>query len=360
MEPVLRLHRRLAYHGPKTRSERLLFIVLKPFSVLYGLIGLLRVWFYRTGVFKVYRAPVPVISVGNLSVGGTGKTPAVDYLLKLFSAEGIPVACVSRGYGGQGIEGVGVVCRGNGPLLEPSECGDEPYLLARRNPSAMVLVSRRRRDGVRRAVEEFGAKIVVLDDGFQHLAVARDLDIVLIDGRNPLGNACPVPAGPLREFPSALRRGDLFLATRCSNADLSLPQVDSKVWRSCHVLDNVGISLDGERASLKELAGKKGVAFAGIADPAAFFEQLEQVGLELSDRIFLPDHESYDPQTLKRLQHAGQHADFLITTEKDGVKLQGQKFPGPCYQVPMTLQIEDEQNFRQTLQKKLQHKRSLA
>ncbi len=360
MGAVSRLHRRIAYQGPQTRFERLLFIVLKPFSILYGLIGLLRVWFYRTGVFAVYRAPVPVISVGNLSVGGTGKTPAVDYLLKLFSSEGIPVACVSRGYGGHGIEGVGVVCRGNGPLLKPLQCGDEPYLLARRNPSATILVARRRRDGVRRAVEEFGAKIVVLDDGFQHLAVARDLDIALIDGRNPLGNGFPVPAGPLREFPSALRRGDLFLATRCNKADVSLPQINDRVWRSCHVLDNVGISLDGERASLQELAGKKGVAFAGIADPAAFFEQLEQTGLQLEDRIFLPDHENYDPQTLRRLQHAGQHADFFITTEKDGVKLQGQAFPRPCYQVPMTLQIEDEQDFRQTLQKNLQHKRSVT
>ncbi len=115
----------------------------------------------------------------------------------------------------------------------------------------------------------------------------------------------------------------------------------------------MGISLDGERASLQELAGKKGVAFAGIADPAAFFEQLEQAGLQLVDRIFLPDHENYDLQTLRRLQHAGQYADFFITTEKDGVKLQGQVFPCPCYQVPMTLQIEDEQDFRQTLQKNL-------
>jgi len=301
-----------------------------------------------------------VISVGNLSVGGTGKTPAVDYLLKLFSAEGIPAACVSRGYGGLGIEGVGVVCRGNGPMLKPSQCGDEPYLLARRNLSATILVARRRRDGVRRAVEEFGAKIVVLDDGFQHLAVARDLDIVLIDGRNPLGNGFPLPAGPLREFPSALRRGDLFLATRCDNADISLPRINHRVWRSCHVLDNVGISLDGERASLRELAGKKGIAFAGIADPAAFIDQLEQAGLQLVDRIFLPDHENYNPQTLKRLQHAGQHADFFITTEKDGVKLQEQKLPCPCYQVPMTLQIEDEKDFRQILQKNLQHKRSVT
>lgn len=203
-------YRRLARNGPDSTAEQLLFAFLLPFSIIYRELIRLRAVLYRWRVFSSYKAPVPVISVGNLAVGGTGKTPVVDYLLKFCLAKGRRVAVVSRGYGGRKHSGVQIVSGGNGPLLEPEQCGDEPYLLARRNPQALVLVSPKRAQAIQQAVESLGAEVVLLDDGFQHLAVQRDVDIVLLDAQRPFGNGHQLPAGLLREPISALGRGDLF------------------------------------------------------------------------------------------------------------------------------------------------------
>lgn len=339
MERLAALHRRLTAEAPAGWPEALARLALIPLGWLYGAVGRLRVHLYRRGIFHTYRATVPVISVGNITVGGTGKTPAVDLLVKLLLAEGRRVAVVSRGYGVR-FRGVRVVCAGEGPLVPPSACGDEPYLLARRNPRALVLVAPRRRDGVRAAERELGAEVVILDDGFQHLAVQRDLDVVLLDARRPLGNGRPLPAGILREAPSALERGDLFLLTRCPEplpADVGgLP---GPLLHSRHVLAAHALSLEGEEVPLSALAGKRGVAFAGLADPESFFAALSRTGLTLVERIAFADHVPYGPAEIERLTRAAAGADYLVTTEKDGVKLPAASLPVPCYQVPMTLQI---------------------
>ncbi len=305
--------------------------------------GAIRGALYRRGIFSVYRAPVPVISIGNLAAGGTGKTPAVDFVVRHLLAAGKKVAVVSRGYGGTGtVGGVGVVCSGSGPLLPPAVCGDEPYLLARRNPRALVLVAPRRAAGIQLAVERFGAEVIVLDDGFQHLAVARDLDIVLLDGRRPLGNGRVLPAGVLREFPAALQRGHLFILTRCREDWPSWPSLPDPVLHSRHLLDRQAVSLAGEAVSLAELAGRRGVAFAGIADPEGFFTDLRHAGLHLVHTLALADHAGYGSAELTRLAAAAAGADYLITTEKDAVKLGDRQFPVPCYQVPVRLVFREE------------------
>ncbi len=337
MERFAAFHRRLTGEAPGA-LENFAGAILIPFGWLYGAILGLRAWLYRRGIFSSSRASVPVISVGNIAVGGTGKTPTVDFLVKLLLAEGVRVAVVSRGYGVR-VDGVRIVCAGEGPLLSPAECGDEPYLLARRNPGALVLVAPRRMDGVRMAEEELGAKAIILDDGFQHLAVRRDLDIVLLDARRPLGNGRPFPAGILREAPSALARGDLFLLTRCPDPPGSDPCVPGKVLHSRHVLARTVVSLDGEQRASSELRGKRGIAFAGIADPLSFFDALETAGFELFDRIAFADHVSYAEAQIEILRRAADNADYLITTEKDGVKLHSAAFPVPCYLMPMNLEI---------------------
>ncbi len=305
---------------------------------LYGAILGIRASLYRKGVFSSHRAGVPVISVGNIASGGTGKTPTVDYLVKLLLAEGRRVAVVSRGYGVR-VEGVRIVCAGQGPLLPPSECGDEPYLLARRNPGAIVVVAPRRRDGVRAAEEELGADVVILDDGFQHLAVRRDLDIVLLDACRPLGNGRPLPAGILRESPSALARADLFLLTRCPDPLGADPPLPGEILHSRHALAPRAVSLTGQEVAPASLRGRRGVAFAGIADPPSFFNALEQAGFELADRIAFADHASYGEAQIALLRRAANGADYLVTTEKDGVKLHSAEFAVPCYLMPMDLQI---------------------
>jgi tetraacyldisaccharide 4'-kinase len=158
------------------------------------------------------------------------------------AGRGRRVAVVSRGYGGQGAGRVGVVCAGDGPLLPPAVCGDEPYLLAQRNPRALVLIAPRRTEGIRLAVEAFAADVILLDDGFQHLSVARDLDIVLLDACRPFGNGHLLPAGILREPASALEQAGIVVLTRSKGLESPLAEVRPLV-RSRHRLADEVVSL---------------------------------------------------------------------------------------------------------------------
>lgn len=338
-------YRRLASEGPQGVAARLVYGALLPLSLIYREILRLRAVLYRRGFLSRYRASVPVISIGNLAVGGTGKTPVTDFLIKFFLTRERRVAVVSRGYGGRKQGGVLVVCRGNGPVLEPGHCGDEPYLLARRNPQALVLVAPRRADGVRRAVEELGAEIVLLDDGFQHMAVERDLDIVLLDARRPFGNGYTLPAGLLREPMSALKRGDLFILTRCQPQDQTSLPVEGPVLHSRHQLSDHATDLQGIVLPLKSLVGKKGVAFAGIAEPGEFFRSLKEKGLILTAERVFPDHCAYGEETNRQLAALCRDADYLVTTEKDAVKLSGLDWIRPLYQVPLILEFQEAEDL---------------
>jgi len=266
----------------------------------------------------------------------------VDHLVKTLQRYGRQVAVVSRGYGGRGTSGVGIVCEGNGPLLGPDLCGDEPYLLARRNPGSLVLIARRRAEGIRLAVERFSADVIVLDDGFQHLAVARNLDVVLLDAHHPFGNGFLLPAGNLREPASELKRADLVVLTRSNGSETPPENLPGQPIRCRHRLADEAASLEGEIIPLGGLAGKRGAAFAGIAEPDKFFASLESAGLQIYRTIAFPDHEAYDSETMGLLADVAREADFLVTTEKDGVKIGLGQFPVPCYQVPMSLEFFDE------------------
>lgn len=345
MEDLGGWHRRLTEVGPRTWPERLLLFGMRPCGLLLGGLTRLRAAAYQLGLFKAYRAPVPVISVGNLAVGGTGKTPVTDFLVKELLGRGLRVAVVSRGYGGTGVAWDGLVGNGQGPLVGPQAAGDEPFLLARRNPQALVLVNPRRRLAVAAAVEKYGAQVIVLDDGFQHLGVARDLDIVLLDSRRPLGNGRVLPAGRLREPVAALKRADLLLFTRHDGGDTPPLPVARPMLTCRHRLASQVVSLEGGTIKLASLVGSRGVAFAGIADPEGFFTALTAAGLDLAERIPLADHVAYDPPLVDRLARAAAGADYLITTEKDAVKLAGARFPVPCYLAPLDLVFADPERL---------------
>lgn len=336
---LLARHHRLVAGPPWGFLDAVLLVILAPLSWLYGSIGWVRIRLYAAGLFSRYRPPVPVISVGNLAAGGTGKTPVVDYIARYLLDQGRRVAIVSRGYGGERHSGVQLVCNGKGPLLGPQQVGDEPFLLARRNPRALVLTARRRADGVRKAVTELAAEVVLLDDGFQHRAVARDLDIVLLDARRPLGNGLPLPAGNLREFPSALRRGNLFILTRSPQEPVPSLELPGPVLHSRHILSQFLLGSDGNSHPFRQLLGKRGLAFAGIADPPSFFAALQQRGLTLGKTLSFADHCRYNAEQLEQLRRAAADVDYLITTEKDGVKLGDLAFDVPCYQWPLSLEF---------------------
>ncbi len=180
-----------------------------------------------------------------------------------------------------------------------------------------------------------------MDDGFQHMAVARDLDIVLLDARNPFGNGHTLPVGLLREPRSALQRGDLFILTRCKTQDQTSLPVEGPVLHSRHLLSDHATDLQGTVLPLKSLAGKIGVAFAGIAEPGEFFRSLKEKGLILTAERAFPDHCAYGAESVRQLTALCRDADYLVTTEKDAVKLSGLDWIRPVYQVPLILEFQE-------------------
>jgi tetraacyldisaccharide 4'-kinase len=327
--------------GPVSLLTFLPWLCLAPLGLLYGAMQRLRAFLYRAGVLHSYRAPLPVISVGNLTVGGTGKTPIVDRIVRHALQCGERPAVISRGYGGQIRKGVAIVSRGDGggPLLPAARCGDEPFLLARRNPGAIVIVAPRRREGIEVAIRDLDATLIILDDGFQHLAVQRDLDILLLDACRPLGNGSVLPAGLLREPPTAHHRAQFGILTRDEAFAAPAPFATLPTLRCRHRLATEFVALNGAVASIAELAQLRGVAFAGIANPEVFFQTLKDLGLELTTTIALNDHADFTAATLQMLKQAARTADFFVTTEKDGVKLHPLDLPLPCFQALLELEF---------------------
>lgn len=339
--------------GPCGAGGWLLIAILWPFSMIYRVVVGTRSLLYRCGILPVYRPKVPVISVGNLTAGGTGKTPVCDLLIRRLIARGVRVAVVSRGYGGSFRGRVGKVSDGTGRwLMTPVAAGDEPCLLALRNPSASVYVARRRREGVAAAVAD-GAGCVVLDDAFQHLAVARDLDIVLLDARYPFGNGRLLPAGTLREPVSALSRADLLIMTHAS-VPVKLPADIETTYLTCrHRFSEHLIDAHGQPVSWQDAVTRPCFAFAGIAHPEAFFAALRGRGLQVAETWALSDHQCYTPQLLKRLADECNNGKLLVTTEKDAVKLLDGIFPGDFLRVPLELEVDGEEMLERVLDRVL-------
>jgi len=332
---------RMTSQGAHSVAAYLMFWGLCPLSVLYGLAVRIRCCLYRHGVKKSYRASIPVVSVGNITLGGTGKTPMVDFLVKRITSRGIKCAVVSRGYGGSYRQAVGRVSCANGNLrMTPEECGDEPCMLAMRNPGVPVYVARQRMLGVMAAQRE-GAQLIVLDDGFQNLAVQRDADIVLLDAKSPFGNGFLLPAGMLREPSSALQRADLVVMTRSDHATRLSQPFGGPVVQSRHQLHRSLTDLSGQRVAERDYVGKSCLAFAGIARPDDFFSALQGFGFRRVEEVPLADHQVYSQEILNRLLGSCHNHDLLVTTEKDAVKLSAVKFPKPCYQVGVDLVFDD-------------------
>ena len=303
--------------------DRLCYGVLKGASLLYAVLLRARAAGYRLGILRSYRLPVPVISVGNITLGGTGKTPTVAWIADYLMKRGKRVAVLTRGYGGT-LEGeVRIVSDGSTLFLSPEEAGDEPCLLARKLPGLMVVIGADRYRAGLLALEALKPDLFILDDGFQHLRLERDLNILLLDAANPFSNGYTLPAGFLREQAGACERADLVVYTRC--AESGKPNLFPRkpgLWTS-HTLNGLVPLEGGERTGLESLKGARVTAFSGIADPGAFFDLLESCGVRLIATVAFPDHARYGEEEIAaicRLKDASR-STILLTTEKDAVKL---------------------------------------
>ena len=314
--------------------------LLIPLSWLYAAVISIRNRLYALGVFKARALPCRVISVGNIVVGGTGKTPTVIALAKHLQNENMRLAILLRGYKRQSREKVAIVSDGEKICASLSESGDEAYMMARHLDGIPIVVGGQRYQAGQVALERFGVDVLLLDDGFQHRRLARDVDILTVPAKHPLGNSSRLlPAGTLREPPIALRRADIILLTHTEVADVSLHAKETmkRFAPNVLILESVHqpVSLYPLAAdestkkthtldAAKALEGKRILAVCGIGDPNAFVTTLMRCSTENVELLAYPDHHIYTEADLGRMDAAFQaaQADLIVTTQKDESKLE--------------------------------------
>ncbi len=349
---------RFLYQKEKSIGERMLLLPLYLLSLPYGGAVRARSLFYSLGLLRTRTLPCPVISIGNITVGGTGKTPLVMALAKGLMKKGISVAILSRGYKGKRISEP-VVSDGKAIFLSPEESGDEPFLMAKTCQGIPVLVGKDRFTNGRIALQQFGVKGLLLDDGYQHLPLHRNINILLIDSHIGFGDLTLLPRGILREPLSHLRRADLFLLTKVENPQTAQPlekkiheiHPSSQVFHS-HYEPVSLVSPEDEEEKLDSLNGRKIIALSGVANPVYFSSMLRMCGAEIVREAVFPDHHPYTPEDLSSIEKESKRADCIVTTEKDMVKLkQSDIHHLPIRALRVGVKIWEEEEFYQRVMK---------
>lgn len=319
------------WFGAPNWKRRAMILGLLPLSVAYRAGQELRNAFWH---FAKRQAPLRTISIGNLTVGGNGKTPFTLFLASRLQARGLSVGIVSRGFGRiADVRPAALVSDGTSVKLSPEEAGDEPMMMAKsfRGP---IVVAKRRIDGVRLLNQITAADVVILDDAFQHRALARDVDLVLINRERGFGNGHLLPAGPMREPLRAIRRADAAIIVSSGS-----PERDSAITaRQMKLISEIATLhatlrprglIRYEQGNWVELpiamAGRRVLAVSGLADPSGFYTMLREVDTDLVGVLEYPDHHAYNSSDWQAIVKAAANADIVLTTEKDLVKLE--KFP---------------------------------
>jgi tetraacyldisaccharide 4'-kinase len=340
--------------------------LLSPISRIFAAASVARSALYKREIFKSFDLGVPVVSVGNITVGGTGKTPLVRFVAEKLAANGHRVCILTRGYKRSNPNERVLVSDGEQILADARTSGDEPFELAQKLLGiAAVIADKNRVEAGFWAKENLGVTAFVLDDGFQHLRLKRNLDVVTVDATNPFGNGKLLPAGILREPLSALKRADLIVLTRADlnpkisnlkseikkynlNCPILLAKNEITELKSLAKFFNLPTKTQDARNLEKESAIRNpqsaiGMAFCALGNPAAFFRDLEKVGLKIVAAESFPDHYAYRQADVEEIERKAREAgaEILITTAKDGVKLGKIKFSLPCFVAEAETVFED-------------------
>jgi len=325
----------MSWYQPENKQEQFVNSLLRPVSFLYYMGSLSRLTGYRSRVLKQKRLGVPVISVGNLTVGGTGKTPITIDLARSLMRFGLKVGVLSRGYKRQSSQKVLVVSDGRKVLVDATQAGDEPYLIANAVQGAVVVVSADRYEAGLVAINDYGCDVLILDDGFQHLKLERNFDVVVYDYNDDPSSLQLLPAGRLREpFASLSRANCLVISKIPENPDpqrlREIRNVANRFKPGIPIL-NCRFEADGLRrvytnqkvTVTTRSAGTRVFAFCGIARPEGFFKHLEETGCVIVGKETFADHHWLNAADLSRLERRFREseAQLLVTTEKDCVRL---------------------------------------
>jgi tetraacyldisaccharide 4'-kinase len=335
---------------------------LSPIGWLYGLGADARNALYDRGIYKTHSLGARTISVGNLTTGGTGKTPMVALVARLLADQGEKVCILTRGYGRKNPGNSVLVSDGSSVRSDARHGGDEPVELAfKLIGKAAVIADGDRIAAAKRAIAELGSTAFVLDDAFQHRRAERDIDIVCIDSTNPWGNGEILPAGTLREGVANITRANAVVITR-TDLVKDVTQIETEIrrmhpevslFRSSNNISRIvelQQLLDKERVGSNvpmDLVGSA-FAFCGLGNPANFFRQLEMKGIHLAGRKTFPDHYFYKKDDIAEIERKARSsgADNLITTVKDAVRLTEAKFSLPCYVGEIETVMSDATSFR--------------
>lgn len=336
--------------------------LLSPLAMIYGLVVRARLALYRAGILASRGLPGRVISVGNLTVGGTGKTPCVAFIANYLRGQGSEVAILSRGYRRQS-RGRLEVSDGVRMRHGPAASGDEPWLLAQSCPGVRVVVDARRYEAGKWLAERTPVSVFLLDDGYQHLRLARQLNLLLIDATDPLDQARLVPLGRLREPLVEMRRADAVIVTRGDQPfDRSRLEVllhrylrpGTPVFLAWHELTSFRRLAAEEQVDAIHFRGRRVAAIAGLARPERFFHDLRGLGIEMAWNQAFPDHHRYTVGEIREICDAAQAAgaQALLITEKDAANLPPEAIalaPLPIYAASIEFRCREEDEFKRLL-----------
>lgn len=342
--------------------------VLLLFSFLYEGVVSLRNWAFDLGVVQSYRLPIPVISVGNLTAGGTGKTPVVQFLAQWLKEQGYFPGVITRGYKAQAdLSKSHQVSDGRTLLLNSAEAGDEAYQLARNLSEIPVWIGANRFISGQNAMSQDGVDILIMDDGFQHRNLARNIDIVLIDALSPWGYGHVFPRGLLREGKKNLKRADLILITRSDmvereklealKGEVQRYHSQAMIFETSHQPKRIWSLTEKKAISQSPISLPEVHLFCGLGNPAGFFNTANQMGFSVTGCTVFPDHYFYKKNDLEKLtqQAKAEQAKVLVTSEKDGVKLEKLlETEIPIWQIEIEVSFgKDEENLKNAIIKTL-------
>ncbi len=336
--------------------------MVSPLGWLYGKIINQRNASYERGTLKSHHLGAPTISIGNITVGGTGKTPLVARIAEILAERGEKVCIISRGFKRENEKEQILVSDGKSVLADVRKSGDEPFELASKLlGKAVVIANADRVEAAKWALDNFEVTVFLLDDGFQHRKAKRDLDIVVIDATNPFGNRESLPSGILREPIENLARGNLFVITR-GNLVASVSEIVSEI-RKYNQSSPIVLSenVTAKTTSLSDFISGPAcddeyicttcLAFCALGNPDNFFSQLKKSGFDVSSTRAFPDHHSYSQKDVEKLEKLARKnsAETFLTTAKDAVKLRDLDFTIPCFVVESRLAFDNEKKLREEI-----------